>query len=86
MSDSNKQEKELVRLAEFFNSIDANMFKGVLESNGIFSILDGEHSADLGITIPGVGSHVYVQVQEDDYDEALELLKEGQIQHKVVDK
>lgn len=74
----------LVRVAEFYSSMDANMVKGIFESNNIFSSLDGEMTSDLSITISGIGDHIYLTVLKNDLPKAIELLKGISIKYKLL--
>jgi hypothetical protein len=73
-------EDKLVTVAEFMNSIQAEMTKQVLEDCGIKVILLGQNAGDGRI---GVFETVKLQVQQSQADEArqvIEDLEEGQEQ------
>lgn len=68
-------ENELVRVAEFFNRIDIGLAKGVLADKRIFAVIEGEHFADLGLTVTGPGSELYLQVRRADLAQAISCLE-----------
>ncbi len=81
---NNDELNQLERVAEFYSSVDANLAKGVLENNNIFATIEGEHSADLSLTISGIGNHVYLQVLHKDLGKAIELIKGMEVDYTLL--
>ncbi len=71
-------EDKLVTIAEYMDSMQAEMAKQVLDDFGIKSTLMGQHGTDVLAGVPAFAT-VKLQVLESDADEAKQIL-EGQEQ------
>lgn len=69
-----KEDQKLITVAEFDNSIDANLAKAILDDAGIESVVMGESIASSLYHV--FDRYVKVQVFEKDADEARRLLNE----------
>ena len=65
--------EKLVTVKTFDSYIEANIAKGLLESNGIPAFVAGENAANV-YTVPSIAA-ASLQVPEDKVNEARELLK-----------
>ncbi len=68
--------EKLVTIRTFDSYIEANIAKGLLESNGIPAFVAGENAANI-YTVPSIAA-ASLQVPEDRVDEATELLEAAQ--------
>ncbi len=72
-------EKEIVLFHEFDSAIEANIIKGVLESNGVPCFLSNEtFSSVLPLTNTGVGS-IRLNVFAEDVEKAQKILNSAPI-------
>lgn len=72
---------KLTCVAQFSSPIAANIAQGMLENNGIKSVLDNATIVSV-LPIPSAIGGVRLMVREEDRDKALELLRE----HKDLDQ
>ncbi len=73
---------KLVTIAEYADSIQADMAKQVLDDFGIKSILVGQHGADVLAGVLAFSKPVKLQVLEKDADEAKQILEEQEQGHE----
>lgn len=72
---------ELVCVAQFNNPVEANIAKGMLDNHDIPSVLDNETIVGV-LPMPSAIGGVRLMVRQEDYDLALELLKDhGDLNH-----
>jgi hypothetical protein len=72
---------KLVTIAEYMDSMQAEMAKQVLDDFGIKSVMIGQHGTDVLAGIPAFAT-VKLQVLESDADEAKQILEEQQQGHE----
>ena len=72
---------KIVTIAEYADSMKAEMAKQVLDDFGIKSTLAGQHGADVLAGVPAFAT-VKLQVLEKDADEAKQILEEQQQGHE----
>jgi len=68
---------QLVTLASYLNPLDAEMAKGMLESNGIEVFLLDAQTASMGWGYNWVVGGVKVQVRQSDLETARQLLQDA---------
>lgn len=65
----------MITIATFASATDAHIAQGILDENGIQSIITDETSAQV-LSIPfGIGG-IRVQVNDEDFDKAQEIIKQ----------
>lgn len=82
MTDTPQDPEEYVTVAEFINSLPAQMAKGALESAGIECFLMGEHTNNLQM---GSAFSAALQVHSKDEAAAREILEAAPLDASVVD-
>ena len=65
-------------LQRFNNPIEANIVKGLLEANGIFSFLQDEHSIGINPLYNIALGGIKLIISAEDEERAMALLKAGQ--------